>query len=249
MKWQLRVIGMVATLLVWELLGRRLGVALLAPPSAVFPKLFAMIADGSLPRALGGSLRQMLVGYALACVIGFPLGIAMGRSRVVDLLLHPWLSMLIVTSVASMLPLFIMVFGTGFNFRLSIVFVSCIFYILLTAYQGARDLDKRWVEVGQAFAAPRLFAFRTILLPALVPYLFTGARIGLGMALRGMIIGEMFVIIGFGGLIHDTGLQISTETLLALLFGLMVVSLSANEALRWFGNRLAPWYQEQVLAR
>jgi ABC-type nitrate/sulfonate/bicarbonate transport system permease component len=157
--------------------------------------------------------------------------------------------MLIVTSVASLLPLFILGFGTGFEFRVVVVFTACVFYIMLTAYQGARDVGRRWLDVGRAFSASPLQRFRKIILPAVFPYLLTGARIGVGQALRGMVIAEMFVIVGFGGLVHEAGLEVSTSALLALLVLLMAVALAANEALRWAAHRLAPWYVERELGR
>ena len=108
------LLGIVAALTVWELAGRALGPDLFAPPSVVFPEYVALLREGQMLRELASSLRQMIVGYGFACLIGIPVGVAMGRSRVCDALLHPWLSMFVVTSVASLVPLFILVFGTGF---------------------------------------------------------------------------------------------------------------------------------------
>ena len=83
------------------------------------------------------------------------------------------------------------------------------------------------------------------MLPALYPYLITGARIGLVQAIRGMVVAELFVIVGIGGLIHTAGLYVSTATLLALMLTLMAVGIAANELLRLVGRRLAPWYEEK----
>ncbi|MGH6897366.1 MAG: ABC transporter permease [Geminicoccaceae bacterium] len=230
----------------WELTGRRMGEALLAPPSVVLPTLVEMLQDGSLLTTAAGSLRQMFLGYLLACIVGMPLGVAMGRSRHVEVLLFPWLSMLIVTSVASLMPLFILGFGTGFQFRLMVVFAASVFYVTLVTYQGARDVERRWIDVGRSFSATGLQRFRKIILPALFPYLLAAARIGLGQALRGMVIAELFVIVGIGGLIHNAGLLVSTSTMLALLFVLMVIAMVANELLREATRRLAPWYERRA---
>jgi ABC-type nitrate/sulfonate/bicarbonate transport system permease component len=248
-RWVFHVGGIALFLLLWEIAGRRLGPALLAPPSAVAAELGVLLTQGKPLLVLADSLRQMIVGYLLGCAVGMPLGIAIGRSRVADAILYPWLSMLIVTSVASLLPLFVLGFGTGFGFRVVVVFTACVFYITLTAYQGARDVGRRWIDVGRSFSASPLQRFRKIILPAVFPYLLTGARIGLGQALRGMIIAEMFVIVGFGGLIHEAGLEVSTSSLLALLVLLMAIALVTNEALRWAAGRLAPWYVEHDAQR
>jgi ABC-type nitrate/sulfonate/bicarbonate transport system permease component len=122
------------------------------------------------------------------------------------------------------------------------VFTAAVFYVAMISYEGARDVERRWLDVGRAFCATPLQRFRKIVLPALFPYFLTAARIGLGQALRGMVIAELFVIIGIGGLIHNAGQEPSTTRNFALLVLLMAIALVANEALRWAANRLAPWY-------
>jgi len=242
-----RLTGIVLGLLVWEVVGRRLGESLFAPPSIVLIEYFALLRQGAMLKELLGSLRQMLVGYGLACAVGVPLGIAMGRSRTMEMLLHPWISMFVVTSVASLVPLFIVVLGTGFELRVAIVFVASVGYPMLVAYQGARGVEPRWIEVGRSFRGGRLDVFRKIILPALYPYLITGARLGLIHAIRAMVVAEMFVIVGFGGLIYNTGLLVSTAPILGHLITLMIVGLLANGTLRRVGRVLAPWYTDQRL--
>lgn len=241
----LQAIGIITVLLIWEGVGRIMGEALFAPFSVVVKEYLALLRDGTMLAELAGSIQQMLVGFGLACVIGMPLGIAMGRSGVCDVIFHPWVSMFVVISVAALVPLFLLVFGSGFAFRASIVFMASAWYVVLTTYHGARGVDPRYLDVARSFAASRVVLFWKVLMPALYPYLITGARIGLVHAIRAMVVAEMYVIVGYGGLIHKTGLNMSTAPLLGLLITLMVVSLMANTALRMAGRRLAPWYEER----
>jgi ABC-type nitrate/sulfonate/bicarbonate transport system permease component len=243
LRWLRHAIGLIGLVVIWEIGGRRVGDALLAPPSMVLPDFIAMFEDPALLATVAGSLRQMVAGYALALLAGVPVGIAMGRLRLLEVVLYPWLSMLIVTSIASLIPLFILAVGTGFQFRLLVVFVSAVFYVAMIAYEGARDVERRWLDVGRSFSATPLQRFRLIIVPALFPHLLTAARIGLGQALRGMVIAELFVIIGIGGLIHNAGQELSTARNFALLVLLMTIALVANELLRWAASRLAPWYE------
>ena len=238
--------GVAVALAAWEFVGRLAGDANFAPFSAVMVEYFHMLQDGTMLSELAGSLREMIIGYALACIIGIPAGIAMGRSRLWDGLFHPWLSMMVVTSVAALVPLFVLVFGTGLWFRAMIVFVATIGYVMLTLYHGARGIEPRFLDVGRAFNAGRWQAFRNIMLPALYPYLFTAARIGLLHAIRAMVIAEMFIIVGYGGLIHNAGLDISTAPLLGLLVTLMLLGVITNSLLQLAARLIAPWYEARV---
>jgi ABC-type nitrate/sulfonate/bicarbonate transport system permease component len=101
------------------------------------------------------------------------------------------------------------------------------------------------LAVARSFGANALQIFWKVTLPAIYPYLLTGARIGLVHAIRAMVLAEMFVIIGYGGLIHRSGLLVETGPVLGLLITLMIVSLLLNWALGAAGRLLAPWYEQQ----
>jgi len=241
--WINRITGILIALAIWELAGRAVGDAMFAPFSSVLRELYNMLLGGHAVAELLASLGHMLLGLALACVVGMPLGVLMGRSQLADILLHPWLSMFVVTSVAALVPLLILLLGTGFWFRVAIVFIASVWFITLTAYQGARGLKPSWIDVGRSFGAGGLRRFWKIVLPGLYPFLFTGVRIGLIHAIRAMVVAEMFVIVGFGGLIHTAGLAISTAPMLALLTLLMIASVIANALLRLTARRVAPWHE------
>jgi len=242
----LNVAGVLLFLCAWELGGRWLGADKLAPPSLVVPAFIDLVRQGEMLKELATSVRQMLAGFALACAVGMPLGIAMGRVRAVDLAATPWVSMFVVTSVASLVPLFILLFGTGFAFRVAVVFIASVWYIVLTTYNGARTIDPGLVAVARSFGASPLQTSAKVVLPALYPYLFAGARIGLIHAIRAMVLAEMFVILGFGGLVHQTGLQADTAPLISLLIALMILSVGATWLLRVFGEFVSPGYEQRL---
>jgi ABC-type nitrate/sulfonate/bicarbonate transport system permease component len=241
----LPVCGFAILLLVWEIAGRHLGNTFLAPPSQVVVDYVGLVGDGEMLSELAVSLRQMAIGFFLGCAVGMPLGIAIGRSATAEAVILPWISMFVVTSTAALVPVFILLLGTGLVLRVTIVFLSCVWYIALTAYNGARAINPEQIAVARSFSASPAQIFWKVILPALYPHLFTGARIGLTHAIRAMVMAEMFVIVGYGALIHRSGLSIETGTLLSLLLSLVIVSLLCNWLLRAAGRRLAPWYEQQ----
>jgi ABC-type nitrate/sulfonate/bicarbonate transport system permease component len=116
---------------------------------------------------------------------------------------------------------------------------------VLNTYNGARGVSPQQIAAARSFAASQVQIFWKILIPTLYPYLLTGARIGLIHAIRAMVTAELFVIVGYGGLIHQTGLSMQTGPLLGLLLTLMIVSLVFDGLLRAVGRWLAPWYAQQ----
>jgi len=239
----LGIAGFGIILVGWEIAGRMLGDMLLSPPSTVLSLLISILAEGRALRELVNSMGQMLLGFALACLIGMPLGTMMGRVRFIDALVHPWVSMLVVTSVAALVPIVILLLGTGVAMRVAIVFLGSVGYVLLTAYHGARGIDASLVDTARSFSIAGVALYRKVLLPALYPYLVTGARLGLIHAIRAMIMAEMFVITGYGGLIFQTGLDLSVGPLLAYLLLLMIFSTTATAILQRIGNATARWYE------
>jgi ABC-type nitrate/sulfonate/bicarbonate transport system permease component len=244
--WFEPLLGIGVALLVWEIAGRIAGDALFAPFSHVLRELLGVLADGRTLPALANSLLQMLAGYVGGLLIGMPLGVLMGRQDWADRAFHPWVSMMLVTSTAALVPLLIVLLGTGFVFRATIVFLATVWYVTLATYQGARGIDPRMLAAARSYGAGGWQTFWLVILPALFPFLLTGARVGLVHAIRAMVMAEMYVLVGFGGLLHQTGLSTSTAPLLCYLLLLMVVSIAATGGLRLVGRRLAPWYEERL---
>jgi ABC-type nitrate/sulfonate/bicarbonate transport system permease component len=237
----LRLSGLTLFLMLWELAGRHLGNALLAPPSAVAGELVALVEDPDARTTIWQSIAPALMGFAFACLVGMPLGAMMGRSPVWNALLHPWVSTFVVTSVAAIVPILILLIGTGWWFVVAVVVLSSVWYVTLTTYQGAARIERRWLDVGRSFGASRFQAFRTIMLPALFPYLLAGARVGLIHAIRSMILAQLFIVTGIGGLLNEAGMDVSTARLLALLTVIMGIGLAASHGLGRVADWLAPW--------
>lgn len=239
-------LGIGLVLVLWQIGGMCFGAALLATPVQVVPAAIAMLANPAFWSAVWLMMWQMLIGYVLAMLVGVPLGIAMGRSRIVYSVVKPWASMFIVVSAAAIVPLFIILLGRGVAFCVSIVFVVTVWYVVIAMTEAARNVSPRLLNVAHSFAASDIQRFRYVLLPALHPFILIAARIGFVHALRAMVTAEMFISAGYGGLLNDAGLDLSTANLFGLIVILMAISICATGLLRWIANRSAPWYASRT---
>lgn len=237
------ILGVALLLAVWQICGAGLGSALLATPLEVAPAIAGTLADAHFWSALLATLVPMLAGYVLAMLVGVPLGIAMGRSEIIFAVVRPWASMCIVLSVAALVPLFIIVIGRGSVFLVGIVFFATVWYVVATMSEAARHVSPRLLAVAASFNASRFQSARYVILPALTTYVLIAARIGLIHALRAIVTAEMFIGAGYGGLLNDAGLELSTASLFALIVVLMAISLGATGLLRVIARCYAPWHE------
>lgn len=239
-------VGVILVLLLWQIVGAGLGDALLATPIQVAGSFVATLQTAVFWSALWSMIWQMALGYSAALLVGIPLGTAMGRSALVLSLVKSWASMFIVVSVAAIVPLFIILMGRGVVFCTSIVFVGTVWYVVLTMTEAARGISPRLLDVARSFAANDFQRFCLVILPALHPYVLVAARVGLVHALRAMVTAEMFISAGFGGLLNDAGLDLSTAPLFALIVVLMTISVGATSLLRRIATWSAPWYASRT---
>ena len=234
------IIGM----LLWEFVGRFVVTSpiLFAPLSKVLVAGWSLFLSGDLVRHVAVSALEFAIGFGLATVLGIALGFAMATSRAVQDSLDPWVSFFYSSPLVALIPFFILVFGVGIASKIAIIFLVSIFPILLNAFAGIRAADETLLEVGAAFNCTRWQIFQKILVPAALPYIVVGLRLGIGRALTGVVVAELFgSTAGLGWLIGTAGQSFDTPT---VLFGVLMFSffgVAMVEGLKWIERAVAPW--------
>lgn len=237
----IRLTSLVVVIATWEIVGQALGSLLFAPISEV-AVVYWELANGQMFPILIGTLEEMLIGFLIAVAVGMPTGLLMGRVKPIEDLLDPWISAFYVTATASLLPLFIIFFGIGTTFRISIVFFASVWFVLLNSYHGAKGVEMAYTDVGRSFNTSRYKFYKDIIFPATLPYIAAGLRLSLIRAIKGIILAEMFIITGYGGFIHEVGqTSASTAPVLALIITLMFVGYGSRTVLEKTEDRLFPW--------
>ena len=185
--WVLRVASVAGLLLVWQIFGDKYSTSFPTDIIRSFPHSFT---TDVLP-ALGDTLKGFGAGYAVCVVLGIPIGLLMARSRLVELAIEPYVSALYATPRLALIPVLILWLGIDFKMRFAVVVVSGLFPIILNTYYGAREVDRNLLDAGTAFAAKELQKLRTIVIPASLPYIFAGLRLGMARAFIGIIVAEI----------------------------------------------------------
>jgi ABC-type nitrate/sulfonate/bicarbonate transport system permease component len=237
-------LSVVVGLVLWEVVGRYIvtNPILFSPLSKVLEVGWKLAVTGELARHFGVSALEFALGFLLSSVVGIAVGFLMATSRRTQDILDPWVSFFYSSPLVALMPFFLLIFGVGLASKVAIVFVIAVFPILLNAFVGIRSADPHLLEVAKAFNCTRQQIFMKILLPAALPYVIVGLRLGIGRALTGVVVGELFASrAGVGYLITAAGQSFDTATVFlgVLIFSIMGVILM--EALKWLENTLAPW--------
>ena len=230
-------------LLVWELVASQIPDVIFASPSAVLAHMYEATLSGELPSRFAGSLQHMIVGLLLALMVAVPLGFLMGRNETAFLMFDPVVNAIFSIPSIAFVPFLIIWFGVFFEGRVALVFVMCVFDILVTVAAGARNIEPKVIQVARSFAAGRRSMFFKVLMPASFPFLLTGFRIGTVRAVNAMITAELFfATVNLGEYMEDASAEFNAPAMLAVVFGLAVFGLGCQEGIKWLEGRLLPWH-------
>jgi NitT/TauT family transport system permease protein len=211
-------------------------------PSRIVTTGYGMFADGSIWPHLQVSGYEFVVGFGMAIIVGVPLGILMGWYGRLNAILDPFVSALYATPRIALLPLIMIWFGIGLESKIAIVFLGAVFPILVNTITGVRTINADFVKVARSFGASDRQMFMTVALPSSVPLLLSGLRLGLGHALIGIVVGEMYgATYGIGHLIAVSGARFQTD---AVMVGIIIIAgtgVAMTELLRLIEKRFERW--------
>src|SRR5712691_7534244 len=201
-----RVIALVIFLVLWHLASIPAGKLLLPSPLDVVPAFIDEVSSGPLLTATLSSLQVFILGYALAIVTGIALGVLMGGMPRVGETLEIYVNALNATPRVAFIPFIILWFGLGTNAKVVVVWFQAVMPILINTYAGVQNTDPDLLEAARSFGARRGQLFRFIMLPAALPYIVTGLRLGGAAAMVGTVIAELYTALsGLGYLIAQFG--------------------------------------------
>lgn len=187
----LRAASLLAFLLLWHIAAAIAESSTLPMPTVVFARVFEETAALALPHHLGITLSRVAASFLLAMAIGTAIGIAMGRWRRLDLFFDAWLVLgLNIPALVTIILCYVW-FGLTDAAAVTAVAINKIPTVIVTVREGARAVDRRLMEVAQAYRLNRWRAFTRVYLPQLLPYLMAAARSGLSLIWKIVLVVEL----------------------------------------------------------
>ncbi|MDR7523052.1 MAG: ABC transporter permease subunit [Armatimonadota bacterium] len=235
-------ISVAPVLALWEVVGRLRLFAFVTPLTDVARAGLLLAGRGSLRADLALTVSAVLVGFGLAVAAGVAVGVLMGRYRLAEAVFGLYVDIFQSTPAAAKVPVLVLLFGLGRGSIVATVFLFAFFVITVNVYTGVRQVSPTLVEMARSFGAGEWTLIRRVILPAALPLVMAGLRMGVGRAVNGAVLGEMLIsIVGIGGLLMYYGSSFRVDFLYALI--LLVVALAAvlMGAVHAIERRLIRW--------
>ena len=235
-----------AVLLLWEIGSRSSPlIHLYFPPvSVIVQSLLSLIFSGELLHYFFVSLGRFLSGYLLSALIAVTLGIILGYSRLAYSLFEVVIEFLRPMPSVAIIPVAILFLGIGSPMIVAVTVYACTWPILINTMDGVRNIDRTLIDTGRTFGLGRWMILRKIALPAASPYVVTGLRISLPIALILVTTAEM--VVGGGGLgffILDEERSLKTSNMYAGILFVAILGYGLNRLFLVLESRVMSWHR------
>jgi ABC-type nitrate/sulfonate/bicarbonate transport system permease component len=230
------VFSFVVVLAVWLVLSHIYPAYLFPSPQLVLDRMARLWTTNKIWLHIGATLGPMLIGFALAALLGIGLGYFAARKRIVHDLLWPYLVTIQTVPTVAILPLMIIWFGAGLTTQLAITMVTAFFPIFVSSLQAFADVPASLRAVLQTLSGSGWTSFTKLELPYAMPALFSGLKVGVSFALIGKVVAEFLAgnsglgyLINFGRGVLDTPLVFAAMLLLIGLGALLQILLTQSQ--------------------
>jgi len=245
-RWRLLLALEIALILVlWEVAVSVLGLVrqqFMPPPSAIVASFGELLARPSFPGHVVYSLVNLVIGVALAAVFGISIGLLVGWSRLMELMVAPVLWTVYSVPKVAFAPLVILALGLGPPSKIFLVFLLGFFPIALNTIEGVRTVDPSMIRASRVFGTNGFALGRKVVIPATLPFILVGLRRAVALGFIGAMLGEFLGgSRGIGHLLREAAKEFRMDDALALVVIMLIV---ANVGLVLIGivqRRWFPW--------
>lgn len=228
----LKILSFVIVFSAWEFAGR-------IPVSPAFPTFletmaafWIMIVDGSMLQAYPETLKPLVLGIAISCVLGISSGIWMGLNRKAEWFISPIFIVMQSAPLAALIPLLVMAYGIGLTAKVLVVCIMAMPVIVLNSYSAVRHTSQSLTEMGRAFQGTSSDIILKIILPSASPVIFAGLRLGVSAGFIGAILAELLITpTGIGDLISYNQSIAEYAKMYAAIFSIIALAVLFLELL------------------
>lgn len=222
-------------LVLWEFMGGpvsaynpfpllRVNPMFMSSPSYIWKAAVELFTTGEIWNDLRVSSIEFMGGYLISVAVGIPFGILVGWNRKASAIFDPFINAMNATPRVALLPLVIIWLGIGILSKVGIIFLGAVVPILVNARDGVKTTPPSLLNAARSFGANEWTVFKSVVMPATVPFMLTGLRVALGRALVGVMVGELYAATaGIGFMITVAGATFQTDK---VFVGVLIFAIS-----------------------
>jgi len=231
-------------LVVWQLLVQtgHINELFLPAPSSVLRALWTLTVSGRLPWAVLVSLNRVVQGFVFGALGGIALGLLAGAMVWIEDIVDPWIAAVYPIPKSALFPLFLLWFGLGDSSKIITIAVGVLFLVLVNTMTGVKAIPPLLIKAALDLGASRFQVFMKVMLPGALPNIFTGLRLGAGMALVLVFVTEIEATkAGLGFLLWESFQLLETKEVFAGVVTFGILGVATTWLLQWIERVACPW--------
>lgn len=237
--------SVVIFLTIWELIGgtfQLINPMFMSAPSLIWKAGVQLVVSGEIWNDLRVSGIEFAWGYFLSVIFAVPFGIACGWYRRMAYIFDPFINAMNATPRVALLPLVIIWLGIGILSKVGIIFLGAVFPILINTRDGVKTTPYNLLNAAKSFGASEWQIFKSVVLPSTVPFILTGLRLGVGRALIGVMVGELYAATaGIGFMITVAGATFQTDKVFVGVLVFAITGMISMELLTKLESKFDKW--------
>ena len=237
--------GVTIFLIIWELVGnvfQLINPMFMSAPSLIAKAAINLFASGEIYNDLYISGTELLGGYLLSAAVAIPFGIMVGWYKKMSYIFDPFINAMNATPRVALLPLVIIWLGIGILSKVGIIFLGAVFPILINSRDGVKTTPANLLTAARSFGASEWIIFKAVVLPSTIPFILSGLRQGLGRAIVGVMVGELYAATaGIGFMITVAGATFQTDKVFVGVLVFALTGMIGTEILAKVEKRFDKW--------
>lgn len=237
-------ISVLAAFGLWHLVSHSEAHTVFATPVEVWNAFVNGLSSGKLPIHIWASLRRSLIGFGLAFVCSLPVAFLMGWYEPVRRIIEPWVKFVKSIPPISYITLIIVAMGVDESAKVTVIFIGSFLIMVINIYQGVRNVDNTLIKAAQVLGARDVDIFFKVVMPASLPYVMVGARLGLASSLTTLIAAELTgAQVGLGQMIQEASMYFHMDIVLMGIIIIGVVGAALDKCITVIEGRLTSWQE------
>jgi ABC-type nitrate/sulfonate/bicarbonate transport system permease component len=237
--------AVVIFLVIWELVGNVLQLInpmFMSAPSLILSAAVQLFGSGEIYNDLYVSGVELFWGYLLSAIVAVPFGIMVGWYKRASYIFDPFINAMNATPRVALLPLVIIWLGIGILSKVGIIFLGAVFPIMINARDGVKTTPYNLLTAARSFGASEWIVFKSVVFPSTVPFILSGLRLGLGRAIVGVMVGELYAATaGIGFMITVAGATFQTDKVFVGVLVFALTGMIGMELLTRVERRFDTW--------